>query len=87
MWKELRASHRGFEAGRCLGLITCLVETGYGSNEKHATKANHVVVDLRSAVAASCTAAERIVPDRRIMAAGVDPAAARPANLQAQYWS
>jgi D-glycero-D-manno-heptose 1,7-bisphosphate phosphatase len=39
------------EAGRSLGLMTYLVETGYGASEKQATNASHVVADLRSAVA------------------------------------
>jgi D-glycero-D-manno-heptose 1,7-bisphosphate phosphatase len=38
------------EAGRAVGATTYLVETGYGSNEKEATKADHVVSDLHAAV-------------------------------------
>jgi D-glycero-D-manno-heptose 1,7-bisphosphate phosphatase len=38
------------EAGRAAGVITYLVETGYGASEKHSTNATYVVADLLTAV-------------------------------------
>ena len=39
------------EPGRCLGMTTLLVETGYGGQEKETTQAHYVMKDLGAAVA------------------------------------
>ena len=42
---------RSLEPGRCLGMTTLLVETGYGAQEKETTQAHYVMKDLSAAVA------------------------------------
>lgn len=38
------------DPGRCLGMTTLLVETGYGALEKTVSRADHVVLDITGAV-------------------------------------
>ena len=38
------------EAGNAVGITTWLVETGYGRQEKSATRADHIVSSIKEAV-------------------------------------
>jgi len=54
------------EAGRQIGIVTYLVETGYGHSEKQTTRANYVVSDLMAAV-------EHMLRRGKAGGVGVDP--------------